>query len=610
MKREDIFEKMYAFRAQKPWHKISPEQLITFPADGRTCYVHLSSQDGNESVVTVYFDDQGLKYCRQMNAAMLARDASEMLAAAHRQDCISAMLNPKDALRDEQVEEVRAFAKAHDIHLAGKNAWPCFFHMHPWQPPTNLEDGAADTEILGRALDRLLWAAAHMEDLPFPPALSGGDSVLLLREGIGGYTPELAPLPDVQPDDYPIGKSGNDLYKARVKKLKKKGVLGCDLTISSTPSPAEGVTGYYFAWILETCTLPDGNAVYVRPVRDYENRTDVMLDKLMEAVIERKVCPETIEVYHPRTEALLRDWCAEMKIALVLKEEKPECIARLEWMEMMGMDEETAEDFMTMLGLDGDDDEYFDDDPYFWDDDDEEEDWAEEDDVRKMLSMTLLMMESSPDEVLLSNRKELRSAQAELKFMKEALNLPKEDLDRLNRQIRRIDSLLRPGGKKKGRKSRTPERSYVISVSLGTGCYRHIRISNHATLAELSDFILSAFGFVDDHAHAFFMDNRAYSPCDCYYVDGIDPDFPTTDSVDLEQAGLRTGLKFKYVFDFGEDWTFQCRVLKETDEVSDMPEIVRAKGAAPEQYPDWDDDEDDWDEDEEDWDEDEDDEDD
>ena len=63
---------------------------------------------------------------------------------------------------------------------------------------------------------------------------------------------------------------------------------------------------------------------------------------------------------------------------------------------------------------------------------------------------------------------------------------------------------------------------------------------------------------------------------------------------------MTAGRKFKYVFDFGDDWTFQCRVLRELDEITAEPVIIRKKGEAPPQYPEWD--EEDWDE--EDWDDD------
>lgn len=45
--------------------------------------------------------------------------------------------------------------------------------------------------------------------------------------------------------------------------------------------------------------------------------------------------------------------------------------------------------------------------------------------------------------------------------------------------------------------------SYVISVSYGTGCYRHIQIGANDTLSDLHKAILNAFEFDDDSQHAF-----------------------------------------------------------------------------------------------------------
>jgi len=58
-------------------------------------------------------------------------------------------------------------------------------------------------------------------------------------------------------------------------------------------------------------------------------------------------------------------------------------------------------------------------------------------------------------------------------------------------------------------------KSFVISVNLYKGCYRHVQIAQDATLENLSDAILQAFSFDDDHMHAFFMDNVAWSRADC-----------------------------------------------------------------------------------------------
>ncbi len=130
------------------------------------------------------------------------------------------------------------------------------------------------------------------------------------------------------------------------------------------------------------------------------------------------------------------------------------------------------------------------------------------------------------------------------------------------------------------------EISYVISVSAGKGCYRHIRIDGSCTLFELHECILDAFEFFDDHAHAFFMNNRAWDESDAYYAEMVDEDqeYRHTSDVRLKELGLAVGGKFLYVFDFGEEWRFACRVLKVLGEATAEPEVVRCVGEPPEQY--------------------------
>ena len=142
----------------------------------------------------------------------------------------------------------------------------------------------------------------------------------------------------------------------------------------------------------------------------------------------------------------------------------------------------------------------------------------------------------------------------------------------------------------------TPKKSYVISASLGKGCYRHIKISAAATLYDLAEAILDSFDFANDHLHAFFLDNESWSDGDSYY---LEPDHGQRDSTKytLEKAGFQKDLKFVFLFDFGDEWEFKCKVLKELDEATKDAEVLRFVGEAPEQYPDYDDDDEDDDDD-------------
>lgn len=139
-------------------------------------------------------------------------------------------------------------------------------------------------------------------------------------------------------------------------------------------------------------------------------------------------------------------------------------------------------------------------------------------------------------------------------------------------------------------------KSLVISVSVGTGCYRHIKISDQATLQELSDEILDAFEFFNDHLHEFFMDNRAWSDIDSYSMLMEDDEGGRyTCDYTLQDVGLKPGKKFLYIFDFGDEWRFPCRVLKALNESTEEPQVIRTMGKPPIQYGDldiWDEDED------------------
>ena len=130
--------------------------------------------------------------------------------------------------------------------------------------------------------------------------------------------------------------------------------------------------------------------------------------------------------------------------------------------------------------------------------------------------------------------------------------------------------------------------SYVISVSLCKGCYRHIQISGSAKLYRLHKTILKAFEFDDDHLHAFFMDNRLWSPMMAYMSVSSDNHNPTTKSRKLDSFFLEKGYSFKYLFDFGDEWVFQCKVLRVLDEDVSVPVILRSVGDPPPQYPDYD----------------------
>jgi hypothetical protein len=139
-------------------------------------------------------------------------------------------------------------------------------------------------------------------------------------------------------------------------------------------------------------------------------------------------------------------------------------------------------------------------------------------------------------------------------------------------------------------------KSLVLSVSVRTGCHRHIQIDESATLYRLSSAILSAFGFDDDHLHSFFMSNRAWDEDSAYVCPNSDLDgaLGFSDKVKLSKFRLIKGDKFLYLFDYGDEWRFQIKVLRVIDEPTKTPVELKSVGYVS-QYPDWDDEEEDGD---------------
>ena len=133
-----------------------------------------------------------------------------------------------------------------------------------------------------------------------------------------------------------------------------------------------------------------------------------------------------------------------------------------------------------------------------------------------------------------------------------------------------------------------PVEAWIISVKFKKGCYRHIQIPKTEALAELADVILWSFDFENDHAHAFFMDDLFWSDADSYFLSFVSDDGEEryTENVYLDILSVKQ--KFKFIFDFGDEWRFECQVLREIDTEDEEAYLVREVGTPPEQYPDYD----------------------
>lgn len=557
MNQDRFYDAALAFRKLELWEFLTDDQIFALRVKDQICYINITGLLGQQYSLGVYPGQEGIDSLWRINQMYMVSETEEMAAFFGQRSLICEYV-PRDELDPNSVKMLSAYMKAHGKTMRGKSAiWPQILKCRPYREMTYQHDDA-EAEIVTEALEAACWLTGNLGRPIYTLAhLYESDRTmpLLHREG-DTWRIEDIPMPPEPEFAFPVGHTINEMYMARVRKLKKKGIWACEMLLDPFPREAEGMEEKVIAWQLLTVDLDTGAEIPIQMVREYETRTEVMLDKIMEAMFRERACPEAFCVHDERTYALLRDWCAEMKIELSMEEEIPVELEDLK-------DSRAAQ---AILG--------------------------ERNSVEVMDEVldTLLRL---PDQELFSNQSEAARFLPALMELDDYPEVPesirrkaREILERSENYQNRPKTGAARGGK--GKKSTEPGKTLVISVSLYTGCYRHIRISDRALLEDLSLAILDAFGFDNDHLHAFFMDDQAYSRWNAYYSCDAEEE-PTTDRVTLARSGMTVGKKFKYLFDFGDNWLFQCKVLRELDEVTPEPQIVRTKGEAPPQYPDWDD---------------------
>ncbi|GEM_PF-580715 len=119
--------------------------------------------------------------------------------------------------------------------------------------------------------------------------------------------------------------------------------------------------------------------------------------------------------------------------------------------------------------------------------------------------------------------------------------------------------------------------------------WRRIELSGDQTLDDLHNAIQEAFGWDDDHLYAFFMNNRAWSEKDAYYSPRDEDEQKIASQIRLHDLKLRTGKKFMYLFDFGDELRHtvlvEAVVRNGVQPEETYPRIVERHGENVQQYP-------------------------
>lgn len=129
------------------------------------------------------------------------------------------------------------------------------------------------------------------------------------------------------------------------------------------------------------------------------------------------------------------------------------------------------------------------------------------------------------------------------------------------------------------------KRTIDLEVSVKyTNCIRVIRMNLEDSLYDLHEMIQRAVDFDDGHLFEFTVGRGAMKRV--YTLpEVINSGRELSVETSLGELDLREGQVFTYLFDFGDMWQFDIKVLEIREGTIESPEVIRSKGDAPEQYP-------------------------
>lgn len=551
MTSDKLYELAFEYKKKKLWKMLRDTEVFAVKlSGGRIGYVSVMGAAGGHCALGLYIGVDGFNSFR----AIAETDPTMMTPLKFQehilqQICLQCAFEGKDQLSEEEREDAKQYARSHGIRISGKNAYPHFFKCQenccPWHLQTEEE-----VEDLCTALAAGIEMAGLLEKQT-PDALGLNllseklREIPLLEYRDQAWEMGKTEIPPAKQKEIPAPEVTNQVGLASLKKAKRSGIWECEIIRFPQPIQSDPEKAPVFPAIMLAVESSSGYMLQVSPVEDYESNPEELLNLFIEAMIQENIRPIKIKARDERTYFFAKDLCDKLKIAISIEDDMPAL-------------DDAEDDFMERFGM-------------------EDNIEGGMDDFNDMLSEILELDESR-----------LRCLPDEITEMFQLLSVQGLLPDGLQEKVDRVlqiqeGSAPKPDRPKARKRKKGLAPSYVISVTLRAGCYRHIQISGDCTLMELHSAILYAFDFYDAHAHAFFMDNVSWSDMDSYYVPGMESGDRRTDAYTLEDAGLCKGMKFKYVYDFGDEWTFQCKVLRIEEDPTPMPKVIKSKGKAPDQ---------------------------
>ncbi len=569
---DKLYKLAFDFKKTNLWNQVHESEIFAVKlSDGRIGYITITGEVGEVYMLSVYVGEDAVQgLLKMMFETPIFFSRFEQYEFMFIQNCLQCSFEDKQDIGSEEADIVKKYAKKHRIKISGKNAFPFFWKYAPYRIPGKIKS-ESDAEDLQEALlaaleiAKLLDNGDSKEKIGLKKVSKRTKKIIMLERNDDSYKISKTDFPKIKAPKYPVPKCENELAFTRLKTFENKIDLECEIVRRTEPfteNEDSDVAG--FPVMLYAINAKSFFMLPVEPVLFYEDNPDKLLDCFINALAKFEICPTEITAVNKQTYEFFKPFGEKLGIKVEYSYEPSEAMEEYQ----LKMEEGLSED------------------------DDFENSMTEEqlEQMNELLNGLLGVGQGK------MSKEEFIDFMGGLGLSDKTMNAIEDVEEHNNRKKNLPDNVISLDSKRKKPKNDGADTAYVISVSVYKGCYRHIKMSGDSTLFDLHSAIIDAFDFDDDHLHVFFMDNKLWSWSNRYYDERADEPGDTTSDVTLEELNLFVGDQFKYVFDFGDEWVFQCKVLRKFNEPNVENQIIKVVGESPEQYPDedefWDEDED------------------
>jgi len=125
--------------------------------------------------------------------------------------------------------------------------------------------------------------------------------------------------------------------------------------------------------------------------------------------------------------------------------------------------------------------------------------------------------------------------------------------------------------------------------------WREVAVLSSQSLSTLARIIVQSFDFYFDHCYGFYNNfKNPYHSSEKYELFTDIGEEPTEGALGVEHIKItrafdKTGKKMRFLFDYGDNWQFAVELLDiKPASGGKYPKVIKKVGNAPEQYPDYD----------------------